>query len=352
MELEPAVLLVGFGSLTAIAALVVLIRVRTRRGKAGQTAAARRAEEAFPAIGIGLTRTRRAMWARLLSADAAERESLGLVEEALLGADVGVSVTRKIVEQLQAAPAGVQRDRRTLRSRLATIMMEMLSVHRAPQPSARPHVVFVVGVNGVGKTTSVAKLAYWFRAQGRSVLIVGADTFRAAATEQLKTWAQRVGVELVTQPSGADPAAVVHDGLTAAVAREVDVVLVDTAGRLHAKKNLMEELRKMIRIAGRVVAGAPHDVWLVLDATVGQNGLSQARTFSQVAPLTGVILTKLDGTAKGGVVFAISDELGVPIRFVGTGEGLEDLQEFDPRAFVQSILWEETESPALAASAA
>jgi fused signal recognition particle receptor len=211
-----------------------------------------------------------------------------------------------------------------------------------PSPAAtapeRPRVVFVVGVNGGGKTTTVGKLAAMERALGRRALIVAADTFRAAAIDQLERWAERVGVELVKQQEGADAAAVVFDALKAARRREVDTVLVDTAGRLHTKVNLMAELGKLARVAGREVPGAPHDVLLVVDATTGQNGLSQAEEFTRAAELTGVVLTKLDGTAKGGVALAIQRKLGLPIRFVGVGEGTDDLLPFDPDAFVDGLL--------------
>ena len=199
-------------------------------------------------------------------------------------------------------------------------------------------VIFVVGVNGTGKTTTIGKLANRLRKENRSVLLCAADTFRAAAVEQLEIWARRNGIEMVRQKTGADPAAVVFDGLAAARARGVDVVIVDTAGRLHTKSNLMAELEKMKRTAARQVAGAPHEVLLVLDATTGQNGLAQAREFTEHAGVTGLVLTKLDGTAKGGIAVAIVRELGLPIRFVGTGEQIDDLLPFDAATFVNSLL--------------
>jgi fused signal recognition particle receptor len=198
-------------------------------------------------------------------------------------------------------------------------------------------VIFIVGVNGAGKTTSIGKLANRLRQEGRSVVLCAADTFRAAAVEQLEIWAQRNGIEVIKQKSGADPAAVVYDAMAAARARSADVVIVDTAGRLHTKSNLMAELEKMKRTAAKVIPGAPHDVLLVLDATTGQNGLSQAREFTSTVAVTGIILTKLDGTAKGGIVVAISRELGLPIRFVGTGEQINDMVPFDAETYANSL---------------
>jgi fused signal recognition particle receptor len=207
-------------------------------------------------------------------------------------------------------------------------------------------VVLVVGVNGSGKTTTVAKLAHRFRQQGRRVLLAAADTFRAAAGEQLEIWAERAGVPCIGGQPGADPGAVLFDALQAARARGYDLVLADTAGRLHTKYNLMQELQKVRRVAAKAVPGAPHEVWLVLDATTGQNALPQAREFHQAVGVTGLILTKLDGTAKGGAVFAIARELGLPVRFVGVGEGLEDLLPFDADAFVEELFEDATGSPA------
>jgi fused signal recognition particle receptor len=202
----------------------------------------------------------------------------------------------------------------------------------------KPFVVLVVGVNGVGKTTSIAKLAQRLVQLKRVPLLVAADTFRAAAIDQLQVWADRIGIEVVRHRDGADPAAVAYDGIAAAKGRQVDVVLIDTAGRLHTKSNLMEELRKMTRVIGQALPGAPHEVLLVLDATLGQNALTQARQFRQTVGVTGLALTKLDGTAKGGIVVAIADELKIPVRLIGVGEGVDDLQDFQPRAFVDALL--------------
>jgi fused signal recognition particle receptor len=224
----------------------------------------------------------------------------------------------------------------------ALVREQLLETLRASETPIRvvgdpPAVVMIVGVNGSGKTTSIGKLANRFLGEGRKVLLCAADTFRAAAIEQLEIWAQRAGVEMIRQKTGSDPSAVLFDALQAAKARRVDYVIVDTAGRLHTKENLMAELEKMRRTAQRVVPGSPHEVWLVLDATTGQNGLEQARKFTESAGVTGIVLTKLDGTAKGGIVVAIARELNLPIRFIGVGEKIEDLLPFEPDKFVASM---------------
>ncbi|MBS1842482.1 MAG: signal recognition particle-docking protein FtsY, partial [Acidobacteria bacterium] len=226
-----------------------------------------------------------------------------------------------------------------IKSHIARILQPAteLQLAGAANNGTGPRVVFIVGVNGVGKTTSIGKLANRLRQQGLNVVLCAADTFRAAAIEQLEIWAKRNGVEVVKQKSGADPAAVVFDAMGAAKSRNADAVIVDTAGRLHTKSNLMAELDKMKRTAAKVIPGAPHDVLLVMDATTGQNGLSQAREFTSAVGVTGIILTKLDGTAKGGIVVAISRELGLPIRFVGTGEQIDDLVPFDAETYVNSL---------------
>ncbi len=266
---------------------------------------------------------------------------LARLEKALLAADLGVRTTREV---LQAVRDKVERqalgNAAQLKAELKSQLLAILTaVPAAPDGSgdARPHVIFVVGVNGTGKTTTIGKLAHRLRREGRSVLLCAADTFRAAAIEQLDIWAQRTGADLIKQKPGADPAAVVYDALTAARARSTDAVIVDTAGRLHTKSNLMAELEKMRRTASKLVSGAPHDVLLVMDATTGQNGLVQAREFTATAGVTGIVLTKLDGTAKGGIVVAIVRELGLPVRFVGTGETVEDLVPFDAATFVNSL---------------
>ena len=262
------------------------------------------------------------------------------LEEILIGCDIGVKTTLEILERIRKET----RDQRfltsfQLRRTLRDCLLEILSnVDESGVESGQPHVVLVVGVNGVGKTTTIGKLAHYLRAQDKEVLICASDMFRAAAVEQLDIWAQRSGADIVKQKQGADPAAVLYDAIAAARARSKDVVITDTAGRLHTKINLMKELEKMIRVASREVDGAPHETLLILDATTGQNGLVQARQFLEVAGVNGIIITKLDGTAKGGIVVAVARELGIPIRFVGVGEGLEDMLPFSPEEFVDSLI--------------
>jgi fused signal recognition particle receptor len=259
------------------------------------------------------------------------------LEEILLMADVGVAATSAIV----SAVSKRQRRGESLRELVKQEMLRVLeSSAPSPQPPGRPHVVLIVGVNGVGKTTTIGKLANQMRQQGQAPLICAADTFRAAAVDQLQIWADRAGVDIVRAKEGSDPAAVVFDAMTAAKSRNRDVVLVDTAGRLHTRTNLMNELDKIRRIAGREVSGAPHEVLLVLDATVGQNGIAQAREFTSVAGVTGIVLTKLDGTAKGGVAVAIAHDLKLPIRYVGVGEGVDDLLPFSAKDYVDAIFTE------------
>jgi len=263
------------------------------------------------------------------------------LEATLLGADLGVRTTAEILELArQKADRNLIHDAQELKQLIQEHLLEVLEASDKPAPAVAepPAVVLVVGVNGSGKTTTIGKLAQRYRASGASVLLCAADTFRAAAIEQLEIWGRRTGVDVIAQKPGADPSAVLFDALQAARARQVDCVIVDTAGRLHTKSNLMAELEKMRRTASRVVPGAPHEVLLVMDATTGQNGLEQARRFTQTSGVTGIVLTKLDGTAKGGVVVAIARELGTPIRFVGVGEQVDDLLPFDARKFLSSIL--------------
>jgi fused signal recognition particle receptor len=269
------------------------------------------------------------------------------LEATLISADLGVTTTREILERLRDQVSRRKlREASALRGALEAVILAILenpagtaSSAPAPKvpPAGQPEVIFVVGVNGVGKTTSIAKLAHFYQTEHRLPLLCAADTFRAAANEQLTIWAGRLGIEIIKQKPGADPAAVLFDALAAAKTRKSDPVIVDTAGRLHTKFNLMAELEKMCRIAGREIPGAPHQVLLVLDATTGQNGLQQARQFREHAGTTGIVLTKLDGTAKGGVVIAIARELALPIQFVGIGEKIEDLLPFHPREFVTSL---------------
>jgi fused signal recognition particle receptor len=267
---------------------------------------------------------------------------LGQLEAALLSADIGVATTREVLAALrrqvnERALAGSAELRAELKNQILRVLATPPAVSSNGQTDAAPRVIFVVGVNGAGKTTTIGKLAHRLKQEGRTVLLCAADTFRAAAVEQLDIWARRAGVDLIKQKSGADPAAVVYDALVAAGARHADAVIVDTAGRLHTKSNLMAELEKMKRTAAKLIPGAPHDVLLVMDATTGQNGLSQAREFTGHVGVTGIVLTKLDGTAKGGIVVAIARELGLPIRFVGTGEQMDDLVPFDAQTFVNSL---------------
>ncbi|HEX4809231.1 MAG TPA: signal recognition particle-docking protein FtsY [Bryobacteraceae bacterium] len=267
----------------------------------------------------------------------------GLLEEleyTLITADLGVRTVQEILDRIEErVDRKLTSDAGEIRGLIRDQLLEALSASESPVRivSQPPAVVFVVGVNGAGKTTTIGKLTNRFLGEGRKVLLCAADTFRAAAIEQLEIWAERAGVDVIRQKTGADPSAVVFDALQAAKARAVDYVIVDTAGRLHTKENLMAELEKMRRTAQRVIPGAPHEVWLVLDATTGQNGLEQARKFTESAGVTGIILAKLDGTAKGGVVIAIARELNVPIRYIGVGEKIDDLLPFEPERFVASL---------------
>jgi len=259
-------------------------------------------------------------------------DTIEAVEDALIAADVGLAATSRIVESARAERGG------TVGEKVRRVMLGILNdVKPAPEITARPHVILVVGVNGTGKTTTVGKLANLLKAQGHSVMVCAADTFRAAAVEQLAVWAERAGVDLIRAQSGADPAAVTFDAATAARARGREILIVDTAGRLHTRANLMAELDKIRRVVGREIEGAPHEVLLVLDATVGQNGLVQAREFMAASGANGIVLTKLDGTAKGGVAVAIANDLKLPIRYVGVGEGLEDLVPFDAATYVDAL---------------
>lgn len=265
------------------------------------------------------------------------------LEELLIEADLGVDLALDVAERAEQRLRGKQvsgDDLDGVLELLREILGEELRSREAPpaETVAGPRVILVVGVNGVGKTTSVAKLAHHYQAQGQRVLLVAADTFRAAAIDQLSIWAERLGCEIIKHMNGADPSAVVFDAVTAAKARGVDVVLVDTAGRLHNKEHLMRELAKMRRVLGREIADAPHEVLLVLDANTGQNAIQQSRVFKEATEVTGIVLAKLDGTARGGVVFAIGRELEIPVRWVGLGEALDDLQPFDPEAFATALL--------------
>lgn len=264
------------------------------------------------------------------------------LEEVLVAADVGVPAAEYLIGRLRerVRAEGVS-DPEGVREQLRRVMAEELQGDTALHLDTRPSVVLVIGVNGVGKTTTIGKLAAEMTARGQKVLLAAADTFRAAAAEQLGIWADRAGVQMVRQQEGADPAAVVFDALAAAKARGCDVVVCDTAGRLHNRKNLMDELQKISRVIDRELPGAARENLLVIDATTGQNAIAQARAFKETAGLTGVVLTKLDGTARGGVIFAIRREIGVPVKYIGVGEGIDDLQPFDAEAFVTALFEEE-----------
>ena len=269
-----------------------------------------------------------------------DRETLDDLESTLIAADLGTTTTREVLDKLREQVdrkqiGNLEELKRLLRQELLAILKSSEKPVRAVETG--PEVLLIVGVNGTGKTTTIGKLAAWFRGQGRNVLLCAADTFRAAAIEQLEIWGERTGTEVIKTKPGGDPAAVLFDALQAAKSRGTDYVIVDTAGRLHTKTNLMAELEKMRRTAQRIIPGAPHETLLVMDATTGQNGLQQARQFTQSAGVTGIALTKLDGTAKGGVVVAISRELGIPVRYVGVGEKSGDLLPFDPQSFVDSL---------------
>lgn len=270
-----------------------------------------------------------------------DADLLDELEYTLISADIGVRTTQEILERIrERVDRRLVGDAAELQGLIREHLLEILqsSEHAPPRVAEPPAVIMVVGVNGAGKTTTIGKMAQRFLNENRKVLLCAADTFRAAAIEQLEIWAQRTGTEMIRQKSGADPSAVVFDALQAAKARKTDYVIVDTAGRLQTKANLMTELEKMRRTAARVVPGAPHEVLLVLDATTGQNGLVQARVFRDVVDVSGIVLTKLDGSAKGGIVVQVQRELGVPVKLVGVGEGADDLAPFDTEAFVDAIL--------------
>ena len=292
----------------------------------------------FEKIKNGLKRTKEGFFKKItdiLKGKKIDEETLEELEELLISADVGVETTMEIIELLREEkpenPIELVKEK----------FLEILSMENSLNlPEKPPAVISVVGVNGSGKTTTCAKLAKIFIDSGKSVVLAASDTFRAAAIEQLKHWGERVGASVIAHQEGADPAAVAFDAVKHASARGKDVVIIDTAGRLHNKKNLMEELRKIHRVVGREIEGAPHEVLLVLDATTGQNGLVQAKVFKEIVNVTGIVVTKLDGTAKGGIVVAIAKELGIPIKFIGVGEKEDDLKPFDAESFVEALLSE------------
>jgi fused signal recognition particle receptor len=305
----------------------------------------------FDRLKEGLTRTAQQIAERfddlVRGSDAPEQRSrtidpdtLESLEEVLLMADVGVAASRKIVDAVAARQRRGESLRQLVREEILRVLQSAdRGAGAAPSPGT-PRVVLIVGVNGTGKTTTIGKLANQLKREGRSPLICAADTFRAAAVDQLQVWADRAGVDMVRAREGSDPAAVVFDAMTAGRSRGRDVILVDTAGRLHTRTNLMQELEKIRRIAAREIPGAPHETLLVLDATVGQNALAQAREFMAVAGVTGIVLTKLDGTAKGGMAVAIANDLGLPIRYVGVGEGIDDLLPFNAEEYADALFRE------------
>jgi fused signal recognition particle receptor len=299
----------------------------------------------FQRLKDGLTKSRET-WVQKVGSIFQNREwdeqSLEEMEESLLTADVGLKATQKLMDTLRGlSPSGSEDLAQDMSSQLQQAMVKLLqdsdAAPRVESLSVRPWIVLFLGVNGVGKTTTIGKLAAQYKASGKKVLLVAGDTFRAAAVEQLEAWGQRAGVELIKHRAGSDPSAVVYDGMQAAKSRAVDVLLIDTAGRLHTKVHLIEELKKIRRVIGREQPGAPHETLLVLDATTGQNGLQQAKVFKEATDIDGIVLTKLDGTAKGGVIISIHEELRVPVRYIGVGEDVEDLQPFEAERFVEAL---------------
>jgi len=329
----------------AVAALIVIALTEWSRARVGRQAAADkrpaglREASRTRSIRDALLKSRTALTRRLATVlRSTGEERLERIEEALLGADVGVDTTRALIAQIRPVLGSMDTEG-AMRSTLCRAALALMPVAQTVVPENQgPHVILVLGVNGVGKTTTIGKLAARFSGSGKRVLLVAADTFRAAAAEQLAKWAERTAAEVVLPGAGGTPAAVVFDGLRAARSRESDVVLIDTAGRLHTSKPLVEELRKIRRVIAEAVPGAPHETLLVLDATTGQNAISQAKAFLEAVDVSGVILTKLDGTAKGGIALAIGHLLELPIVEVGLGEGVEDLRPFGREAFIEGLL--------------
>lgn len=303
------------------------------------------ADGVFKRLRHGLTKTRSSFTGRIDSLFAGKKEIteslMDELEEILFTSDIGVTTTQGLLDAVREKVTRKElKDPQKLKEMLKNHILSLLDqkpIENAPSKPEDPLVIMIAGVNGVGKTTTIGKIANRYRREGKTVMLVAADTFRAAAVEQLTIWGERVGATVVKQGTGADPSAVAFDAMTAAISRNIDVVLVDTAGRLHTQINLMEELQKINRIIGRKLSGAPHEVWLVLDATTGQNAISQAEAFQEALGLTGIILTKLDGTAKGGIVIGISNQLQIPIRFIGIGEQMDDLRAFNADDFVRAI---------------
>ncbi len=286
----------------------------------------------------GLKKTREGFFERIASAlkgSKLDEATLEEVEELLILADVGAETAHEIVEMIKERYREAQDDPLEIAKKVLTEILEGDATISSPEKP--PLVISVVGVNGTGKTTTIAKLGYLFKSQGKDVVFAAADTFRAAAIEQIKTWGERIGATVISQHMGADAGAVAYDAVSHAVSKGKDVVIIDTAGRLHTKHNLMEELKKVHRVVSKILPGAPHEVLLVIDATTGQNGLVQATKFKEAVEVTGIVVTKLDGTAKGGVVIPIRHKLGIPIKFIGFGEGMEDLKPFSARDFVEAL---------------
>lgn len=289
----------------------------------------------------GLAKTRKSLVERVetvLLNRKIDETVLDEIEEILISSDVGAEAAGQIIVMLKdKVRAGVIKDVSNVKTALQEEMSTMLGNPQPLEISAKPHVILMIGVNGVGKTTTIGKLSSRFRSEGRSVLLAAGDTFRAAAVEQLEIWAQRTGASIIKHQSGSDPAAVAFDAVEAAKSRGSDVVIIDTAGRLHTKSQLMDELKKVDRVIKKAMPDAPHEKLLVIDATTGQNALRQAKIFNAAVGLTGIVLTKLDGTAKGGIIFAIQKEVNIPVKLIGIGEGVEDLRDFDPRDFVSAL---------------
>jgi len=301
----------------------------------------------FQRLKKGMTKTREGWVQKLqgiLQGQPWGEQTIESLEEILLSADLGAKATQKLTESLRRTPTdewGIPRAPLLyLQQEIIRMLEETDRKKEAPSQSPSPWVILFLGVNGVGKTTTIGKLAAKYQQEGKKALLVAADTFRAAAIEQLEAWGRRVGAEVVKHKAGADPSAVVFDALHAAIKRKADVVLIDTAGRLHTKVHLIEELRKIRRVIAKEQTGAPHETLLVLDATTGQNAFQQARVFKEAVDITGIVLAKLDGTAKGGVIIGIQEELGVPVKYIGVGEEVDDLQPFDPAAFVKALFEE------------
>jgi fused signal recognition particle receptor len=299
----------------------------------------------FKRLWQGLSKTRATITGRLdrlfLGKKEITEDLLDELEEILITSDIGVAATQELIDSVREKVSRKElKDPQKLKDALRDHMLSFLRVKSVdyPQPGpAEPLIILVVGVNGVGKTTTIGKIAHSFKSRGKDVMLAAADTFRAAAIEQLEIWGERAGAQVIKRTSGADPSSVVFDAIVAAVSSKTDTLIIDTAGRLHTKTNLMDELKKIHRTAGRKLAGAPHEIWLVLDATTGQNAISQAEIFNQALGITGIILTKLDGTAKGGIVVGISHQLGIPVKYIGVGEQVADLREFNAEDFVEAI---------------